>query len=227
MVSVGRHMLAIFAALVFVFAPSAPHAAIFTVIPSTDPSIAVIHLNGRIIDGDRARLEQAVGRAGKASQLVLMVESPGGAALESFAIGRYLHQQRIVTVAIEGTGCFSGCAYVFLGGKSRSGKPGRIMMKGARIGFHQASVALGQGNYSAAQVNSAMSAGQDLARLTTEYLRDVGADSEFLSMALAARPNEFKMLNELDALRLGIPVMDGLSSKLLPATGGRSSAAKN
>jgi hypothetical protein len=227
MVSVGRHMLAICAALLLVFAPSAPQAAVFTVIPSIDPSIAVIHLSGRIIDGDRARLEQAVGRVGKASQMVLMVESPGGAALESFAIGRYLHQQRIVTVAIEGTGCFSGCAYIFLGGKSRSGKPGRIMMKGARIGFHQASVALGQGNYSAAQVNSAMSAGQDLARLTTEYLRDVGADNEFLTMALTARPNEFKMLNELDALRLGIPVMDGLSNKLLPATGGRSSAAKN
>jgi hypothetical protein len=227
MVSVGRYVMALFAALFWVLTPSSPQAAVFTVVPSADPSVAIIHLGGRIIEGDRARLEQTVGRAGKASQIVLLVESPGGQALEAFSIGRYLHQQRIITVAIEGPGCYSGCAYIFLGGKSRSGKPGRIMMKGARIGFHQASVALGQGNYTAAQVNGAMSAGQDLARMTTEYLRDVSADSEFLSMALAARPNEFKMLNEIDALRLGIPVMDGLSNKLLPASGGRSSVAKN
>jgi hypothetical protein len=225
--SVGRCTVALLAALVLVFAPSSPQAALFTVVPNTDPSTAVIYLSGPIIEGDRARLEQAVGRAGKASQLVLLVESPGGAALESFSIGRYLHQERIMTVAIEGPGCYSGCAYIFLGGKSRSGKPGRIMMKGARIGFHQASYALGQGNYSAAQVNSAVSAGQDLVRLATEYLRDVGADPEFLSMALTARPNEFKMLNELDAMRLGVPVMDGLSNKLLPASGGRSAVAKN
>jgi hypothetical protein len=145
-----------------------------------------------------------------------MLDSPGGNIDEGVAIGRYVYAAKIATVAIQGPGCHSSCAFIFLAGRDHNEQPMRIMMKGARVGFHQGAIAALPSNrtYQASDMEVATALGQDIIRRVDAYFHEIKADPEFLTLVLSAPNRSITLLNEFDALRLGIYVMDTATQKL-------------
>jgi hypothetical protein len=112
---------------------------------------------------------------------------------------------------------------IFLAGRGPDDRPLRIMMKGARVGFHQGRLgpAPGQGQPPSSpdrspglDVDFGVAYGQDLIKGVDSYLREIKADSEFLTLVLSATNRTVTLLNEFDALRLGIYVMDPATQKV-------------
>ena len=105
---------------------------------------------------------------------------------------------------------------MFLAGRDANEQPTRIMMKGARVGFHQGAIATLSTNqtYSATQVAAAAEFGQDMVRRINAYFHEIKADPEFLTLVLSAPNRSLTLLNEFAALRLGIYVMDTTTQRL-------------
>jgi hypothetical protein len=199
-------------------------AAVFT--PATAASvykvytgendIATLVLRGQIVAGDLGRLQGVTAKVPPNQRIVLMLESPGGNVDEAIAIGRYVYTAKIMTVAVQGPGCHSSCSFVFLAGRDHDGQPLRIMMKGARVGFHQGKLGTlpSNKNYSASDMEMATAAGQEIIRRIDAYFQEIKADPEFLRLVLSAPNRSITLLNEFDALRLGIYVMDSATQKV-------------
>lgn len=192
-------------------------AATVEPIETGDAATATLLYSGPVVQGDLERLHKQVEKVPAGKRIVLMLESPGGNLNEGFAVGRFIHSARITTVAIQGKGCHSSCTFMFLGGRDlTSGQPSRIMMKGARIGFHQGHIAgLQQRAYTADDINKATAFGQEMVRSANAFLAEIKADPEFLTLFLSSPAATVTLLNELDALRLGIYVMDPQTRTLL------------
>ena len=94
-------------------------------------------------------------------------------------------------------------------------QPSRIMVKGARLGFHQTRLSnLPNQNYSVQDIAAATQISQDSIKKLDAYFREIKADQEFLTLTLSSPNSSVTLLNELDALRLGIYVMDPQGNKL-------------
>jgi hypothetical protein len=180
-------------------------------------------LAGQIVPGDLARLQGAVAKLPVSQRFVLLLESSGGDLIEAYAIGRFVYTSRIATVAIEGPGCHSACSMIFLAGRGPDDRPLRIMMKGARVGFHQGRLGPPPGQAQppsspdkspGLDVDFGVAYGQNLIKGVDSYLREIKADSEFLTLVLSATNRTVTLLNEFDALRLGIHVMDPATQKV-------------
>lgn len=182
-----------------------------------DATTTTLAFRGEIRDGDLARLQVLTAKVPSSQRIVMLLDSPGGSVDEGIAIGRYVYATKITTVAIQGPGCHSACTYVFLAGRDiNTDQPARIMMKGARLGFHQTRISnLPNQSYTAEDINAASGLGQNSIRKLDSYFKEIKADPEFLTLTLSAPNSTLALLNELDALRLGIYVMDPQSDKLL------------
>ena len=197
-------------------APAARAASVYEV-HTGEKDTTTLALRGQIVPGDLARLQRETAKIAADRRIVLLLESPGGNIDEGISIGRYVYASKIATVAIQGPGCHSSCSFVFLAGRDKaSDAPLRIMIKGARIGFHQG--ALGNiaqdKTYSAAAVEYATAAGQEIVKQINAYFNEIKADPEFLTLTLSAPNKSITLLNEFDALRLGIYVMDPATQRL-------------
>lgn len=181
-----------------------------------DSGITTLVFRGQIVDGDLARLQRAVAKVAAGQRIALILESPGGSINEGISIGRYVYASRYTTIAIQGSGCHSACTFVFLAGRDANEQPMRIMMKSAKIGFHQGAIGTlpTNVNYTAADIEAATEFGQEMVRRVNSYLQEIKADPEFLTMMLSASHRSIALLNEFDALRLGIYVMDPTTQKL-------------
>lgn len=191
-------------------------ASVFKV-DTGDATTTTLAFRGEIRDGDLARLQALTAKVPSSQRIVLLLDSPGGSVDEGIAIGRYVYATKITTVAIQGPGCHSACTYVFLAGRDiNTVQPSRIMMKGARLGFHQTRLSnLPNQTYTAEDINVASALGQDSIKKLDSYFKEIKADAEFLTLTLSAPNSTVALLNELDALRLGIYVMDPQTDKLL------------
>ena len=191
-------------------------AAIVYQVHTGDKDISTLVLRGQIVAGDLARLQRVTAKIPASQRIALMLDSPGGSIDEGIAIGRYVYAAKLTTVAIQGPGCHSSCAFIFLAGRDASEQPMRIMMKGARVGFHQGALSAVPANqtYSATDIQTATQIGQDMVRRVNTYFQEIKADPEFLNMMLSAPNRSITLLNEFDALRLGIYVMDTATLKL-------------
>ena len=210
-------VLAVLAATAALVAASTPaKAAMVYQVHTGDKDISTLVLRGQIVAGDLARLQRVIAKVPPSQRIALLLDSPGGSIDEGIAIGRYVYAAKITTVAIQGPGCHSSCAFVFLAGRDASEQPMRIMMKGARVGFHQGSIAAVPANqtYSATDIQVATQIGQDMVKRVNGYFQEIKADPEFLTMMLSAPNRSITLLNEFDALRLGIYVMDTATQKL-------------
>lgn len=187
-----------------------------------ETNTTVLYFSGQIIAGDLARLQTEVDRVPAGQKMVLTLESPGGLVAEGISIGRYVHQRRMPTYVIAGNnnsgGCHSACTFIFLAGRDQvTGDPLRIMTSGARVGFHQVvlgGLQAGQ-TFSAADVAAVSGNSQDSIRMIDTYFRDIQANPEFLTLVLSAPNSSITLLRELDALRLGIFIMDPSTQKLV------------
>src|SRR5215510_187709 len=197
-------------------APTPAMAAMVYQVHTGDKDISTLVLRGQIVPGDLARLQRVTAKVPPSQRIALMLDSPGGSIDEAIAIGRYVYAAKITTIAIQGPGCHSSCAFVFLAGRDASEQPMRIMMKGARIGFHQGQISSVPANqtYSASDIQTATQMGQDMVKRVNGYFQEIKADPEFLTMMLSAPNRSITLLNEFDALRLGIYVMDTATQKL-------------
>ena len=177
--------------------------------------------SGAVQAGDLARLQAETAKVPAGQRIVLMLESGGGLISEGLAIGRFVASSKITTTVVAGPGCHSACTLIFLAGRDASAKPMRIMMAGARIGFHQASS--GQlrpdQTVTAAEAAAAQTGVQNAIAAIDAYFRELGIQSEFLTLTLSAPNSTVNLLRELDALRLGIFVMDPSTQKLLTPDG--------
>ena len=213
-----RTILAVLAATASLATASSTPATAATVyqVHTGDKDISTLVLRGQIVPGDLARLQRVTAKIPPSQRIALMLDSPGGSIDEAIAIGRYVYAAKITTIAIQGPGCHSSCAFVFLAGRDAREQPMRIMMKGARIGFHQGQISSVPTNqtYSASDIQIATQIGQDMVKRVNGYFQEIKADPEFLTMMLSAPNRSITLLNEFDALRLGIYVMDTATQKL-------------
>ena len=209
-------VLAATASLMVAAASTPAMAAMVYQVHTGDKDVSTLVLRGQIVAGDLARLQRVTAKVPASQRIVLMLDSPGGSIDEGIAIGRYVYAAKVTTVAIQGPGCHSSCAFVFLAGRDASEQPMRIMMKGARVGFHQGALSSVPANqtYSATDIQTATQIGQDMVRRVNTYFQEIKADPEFLTMMLSAPNRSITLLNEFDALRLGIYVMDTATQKL-------------
>ena len=85
-----------------------------------------------------------------------------------------------------------------------------------RVGFHQGALSSVPANqtYSASDIQTATQIGQEMVKRVNTYFQEIKADPEFLTMMLSAPNRGITLLNEFDALRLGIYVMDTATQKL-------------
>lgn len=198
------------------FAAPAGAASVYKVDTGTTTTTTLAY-SGEVQEGDLARLQAQTAKVPSSQRIVLLLNSPGGSVAEGIALGRYIYQSKITTVAIQGSGCHSACTFLFLAGRDyRTEQPARIMVKGAKVGFHQTSLGnLPEQNYSARDIAAATEIGQNNIRALDAYFKEIKADPEFLTLTLSASARNLTFLNELDALRLGIFVMDPQSDKLL------------
>ena len=216
--SINRFRIAgVIAAVVLAMAHFPARAAFVYTVDTGDTQTATLAFRGDIRDGDLARLQALTAKIPSSQRVVLLLESPGGSVDEGIAIGRYIYATKITTVAIQGPGCHSACTYMFLAGRDViTEQPSRIMVKGARLGFHQTRLSnLPNQNYSVQDIAAATQISQDSIKKLDAYFREIKADQEFLTLALSSPNRSVTLLNELDALRLGIYVMDPQGNKLL------------
>ena len=182
-----------------------------------DTTTATFHFSGEIRPGDLGRLQTQTAKIPSGQRIVLLLDTWGGSIDEGSAMGRYIYSAKITTIAIQGPGCHSSCTFMFLAGRDYvTDEPSRIMMQGAKIGFHQGRLGrLSQQAFTADDVNAATQVGQEIVKQVNAYFNEIKADPEFLTLFLSAPTTSLTFLNEFDALRLGIYVMDPKSKKLI------------
>lgn len=111
-----------------------------------------LHLEGEIVPGDLQRLAQAVRQHVDcdpkilpdtgANCAVLTLNSVGGNYLEGLEIAQFLRKNAIASWVSSGSGCFSACAFAFLGGtgysswRTTEAYIDRTIEPGAVLGFH-------------------------------------------------------------------------------------------
>src|SRR5262245_56931434 len=98
-------------------APTPAMAAMVYQVHTGDKDISTLVLRGQIVAGDLARLQRVTAKVPPSQRIALMLDSPVGNIDEAIAIGRYVYAAKITTVAIQGPGCHSSCAFVFLAGR--------------------------------------------------------------------------------------------------------------
>jgi len=120
---------------------------------------------------------------------IVHLNNDGGWISEGLQVEKLIRDHQLVT-ATE-TECVSACLMAFLGGRER------LLASGARLGFHQASVA-GFGGASA-------SGGNEQFR---EFFRSKGLPEDFIRKALSAPPND--MWYPTDAELVAANVVTGI-----------------
>lgn len=186
-------------------------AATFSLAQTGKADTFAVLMTGPIIPGDAERLKSAVAQAKPDQKLVLMLDSPGGAVVEGMQLGRFVHEKRLITIVPSGRNCESACSFVFLAGRNAAGHPTRILMKDAQLGLHQTRMASGNPNEVITEAKSLQRQSDvqtAIAEIST-YFRELSIPFEFMNMMLSAPPTGMYYLRELDALRLGIYVLDG------------------
>jgi hypothetical protein len=139
------------AAVAFAASASAAPAANVTRVDTGLSGTTTLLYSGPVRQGDLVRLQNEVAKVAPGQRIALMLESPGGLVSEGLAIGRYIHANKITTIAIAGPGCASACTQIFLAGRDfATGKPARIMISGAQVGFHQTSIRNNENSISSA-----------------------------------------------------------------------------
>src|SRR5215468_11977381 len=115
------------------------HAATITRIEIGSPDTTAFLLGGQLAGGELLALQSEVAKFPPNRRVAVILDSPGGLLSEGLKLGQFFYDAKIATfVFAGGYGCHSACALAFLGGRAAAtGKPLRVLMSGARLGFHQ------------------------------------------------------------------------------------------
>jgi hypothetical protein len=156
-----------------------------------------VFLDG-IIDSDAPkRFEQYIKQNHIPDRSIVYLNSPGGSLIAGIELGRLLRKYGLSTDVgrkspasnkrfdIEEGGCYSACAYAYLGGQFR------YLKEDSHYGVHQFKSA-GQegGDEGTAQIASAV---------IVEYVRSMDVDTELFGLSVSASP---ATMNEIDKATL-------------------------
>lgn len=173
------------AALVVLGIAASAEAAEFS-LSRLDP-FDVVHLKGPMISSDVETFERFT--HGK-QDVIVVLESAGGALLSGIKIGRIIRERGYATEVKPKTVCSSACAFAFLAGKTRH------MYLSSRLGFH--AVYIKNGNHP--EITSSGNA------LVGGYLKELGLSDDAIMFATSAAPESMSWINEDIAGQLGLGI---------------------
>lgn len=166
----------------------------------------------------RQRVQSHLASLGAGRQIVVRLDSTGGAIDEAMRIGRHIHANRIrVEVVGKGSSCLSACALTFLGGRDASGITWRVKGADAEIGFHGLKRLVPDKEFTVADMQEAVATTQHSLLAIADYLTAIGADIEFMSMMLEKSNSEMNYLSDEKALKLGVHVLQERTGQLTRA----------
>lgn len=187
-------------------------------VQGVDPAVRVVQIKGAMERGDAQRVQAHLASLGAGRQIVVRLDSTGGAIDEAMRIGRYLHANRIrVEVAGKDISCLSACALTFLGGRDATGIAWRVKGATAEIGFHGLKRLVPDKEFTVADMQEAVATTQHSLLAIADYLTAIGADIEFMSMMLDKSNSEMNYLSNEKALKFGVHVLQERTGQLTRA----------
>jgi hypothetical protein len=181
------------------------------------PNTVALVIRGGFTGNEILRLKAAIAEIEPGKRIIAILESPGGNVAQGKALGKFFYDAKIPTMIMAGTLCASACTDAFLGGRNPvDGNPLRILMSGARLGFHNfAAYGLPERAYTKAELESLSVETQQLVYSNLMHLRYVKAPLELLKLSTGTKHEDLNIISEGDALEYGIAVLDRQSGKLV------------
>ena len=192
------------------------------------PSTTTFLLSGVLVGGELAKLREEVGKLPPSRRIAIILDSPGGLVAEGLKLGKFFYDAKISTfVFASGIGCHSACSLAFLGGRdAASGKRLRVMMSGAKLGFHQFGAKFDPSRtYTQKDMSTAVEDAHRVMDAIIGYLRSIDEDLSFLTLMLRAPQESMTLLSEDAALERGIHVTGRNAQSLLDPSNAKSRLA--
>lgn len=135
-------------------------------------------------------------------------ESVGGNIAKALELGRLIRYLNLSTVQPRGPECISACAFAFMGGVQRFAQPGAI-------GVHKSSLS----DDHSVDVNSAVSAVQQMTAEIIQYMDEMGVDPGLLKLALKYDADDVRYISKREMSEFG------LTTSQVPGTQSESKAS--
>jgi hypothetical protein len=188
---------------VLIFWLSAHHAQAASVNLVLDPSsgdVALITIEGAIVEGDA---DEFLRLSLEAPEALVVLNSPGGLAMEGINIGRLIRKAGYSTAVLDGHECMSACGLIWLSGKIK------FLAPSALVGFHAVYNdfgvsssgnaifgayygSLGLSDRTIAYLTSAPPEGMNVLTWKTASLFDIDAKPLVVDAGTPAEPKEFE-----------------------------------
>jgi len=194
------------------------HAANLTRIEIGSPNTTAFLLSGQLVGGELLALQAEVAKLPPDRRVAVILDSPGGLVAEGLKLGHFFHDAKIATfVFAGGFGCHSACALAFLGGRdAATGKPLRVMMSGARLGFHQFGAKFDPAKtYNKKDMGTVVEDTQRVMDSIIGYLHAIHEDLAFLPLMLRAPHEAITLVSDDEALMKGIHVMEQKTQRII------------
>src|SRR6516162_6351545 len=192
--------LAATSTMIACMAVAAPaRAASVTRVEIGSPDTTAFLLSGRLVGGELLALQAEVAKLPSNRRVAVILDSPGGLVSEGLKLGQFFYDAKITTfVFAGGYGCHSACALAFLGGReAATGKPLRVMMSGARLGFHQFGAKFDNTKtYTKKDMATVVQDTQRVMDAIIGYLRAINEDLDFLPLMLRAPHEAITLVND-------------------------------
>lgn len=182
------------------------------------PNTITFLLSGQLVGGELLELQAEVAKLPPNQRVAIILDSPGGLISEGLKLGRFFHDAKIATfVFAVGTGCHSACALAFLGGRdAATGKRLRVMMSGARLGFHQFGAKFDPDKtYKQKDMSAVVEDAQRVMDSIIGYLHAIGDDLAFLPLMLQAPHEAITLVSDDQALMRNIHVMEQKTQRII------------
>lgn len=108
----------------------------FSVHANDTASLTAVYAEGVIRPGDARRLKRYLEQQPSKANRIIYFSSRGGSLYEGLLLGLMIYEARIKTGIENGETCASACAFAFMAGSDRQGKPWRAGSTGSRFGVH-------------------------------------------------------------------------------------------
>jgi hypothetical protein len=194
------------------------HAATVTRVEIASPDTTAFLLGGQLAGGELLALQSEVAKLPPNRRVAVILDSPGGLVSEGLKLGQFFYDAKIATfIFAGGYGCHSACALAFLGGRdAATGKPLRVMMSGARLGFHQFGAKFDNTKtYTKKDMATVVQDTQRVIDAIVGYLRAINEDLAFLPLMLRAPHEAITLVNDDEALMKGIYVMEQKTQRII------------
>jgi hypothetical protein len=204
--------VAIFGALAF---PPSALALEFSKNPDEAENENAILAKGDVTPDDAFRFQTYLSKLPQKPLIVLYLDSTGGSIQGSMALGRVVNEARIRTfVTGPSAKCNSACTNIFLAGRDReTGTPYRVKGTANVIGFHNFVPVLEEKPYTAKDAANVMARAQNTIYSLANFYQEIDADLELLGLGL--KQKDIYRLQNQDALRYGIHVLDSKTNELI------------